>query len=221
VEDEAATADALAARLRAEGFAVEVANDGHSGVELCERISPDLVVLDVMLPGLDGFSVCRRLRSHGIAVPVLMLTARNRTQEKVTGLGIGADDYVTKPFRMPELVARIGALLRRAPALREAHAGIVEFGDVRVDVRATEVTRGGVPVELSTREFALLRFFLEHAGTTISRTALLTEVWGYDAEMFTRTVDVHVASLRQKIEADPRHPRFLLTVQRLGYKFRF
>jgi DNA-binding response OmpR family regulator len=155
-----------------------------------------------------------------VTAPVLMLTARSRTQEKVTGLEIGADDYVTKPFRMSELLARIGALLRRVPAARDARPDVYEFGGLRVDVRATEVTRGGRAVELSTREFALLRFFVEHPGSSVSRKELLTQVWGYHAAMFTRTVDVHVASLRQKIEDDPRRPRLLLTVQRLGYKFK-
>jgi two-component system alkaline phosphatase synthesis response regulator PhoP len=221
IEDEPALRLTLGDRLKKEGYAIDHAADGLTGVEKATAEPFDLIVLDVMLPGIDGFSVCRRLRSAGIAAPVLMLTARNRTRDTVTGLGLGADDYVTKPFRMPELVARIGALLRRAPPGHAAAASIVEFGDVRVDLRATEVTRQAAPVELSMREFALLRFFLEHAGTTVSRTQLLTEVWGYHEAMFTRTVDVHVASLRQKIEADPRHPRFLLTVQRLGYKFKF
>jgi two-component system alkaline phosphatase synthesis response regulator PhoP len=149
-----------------------------------------------------------------------MLTARGRTAEKVAGLKTGADDYVTKPFKMPELLARIEALLRRAPARAAALPAVREFGGVRVDVRGTEVVRDGKRVSLSAREFQLLRYFLEHEGATLSREDLLTRVWGYSASMFTRTVDVHVASLRQKLEADPKQPRFFLTVQGLGYKFR-
>lgn len=220
VEDEPALRLTLGDRLKKAGYVVEHAGDGASGAEKAVAGQFDLIVLDVMLPELDGFGVCRRLRSSGIDVPVLMLTARSRTEEKVRGLGVGADDYVTKPFRMPELLARIAALLRRASAVREGRHTVFEFGGVRVDLRATEVTLDGVPIELSMREFALLRFFLEHPGRTLSRKELLTQVWGYHAAMFTRTVDVHVASLRQKIEMDPRRPQYLLTVQRLGYKFR-
>ena len=220
IEDESALRLTLGDRLKKEGYAVDHAVDGLAGLEKATASHFDLIVLDIMLPELDGFAVCKRLRSRGVTAPVLMLTARSRTQEKVTGLGIGADDYVTKPFRMAELLARINALLRRVPAARDARSDVHTFGDVRVDLRATEVTRGDQPVELSTREFALLRFFIEHPGLTLSRKELLTKVWGYHAAMFTRTVDVHVASLRQKIEEDPRRPRFLLTVQRLGYKFK-
>jgi two-component system alkaline phosphatase synthesis response regulator PhoP len=220
IEDESALRLTLGDRLKKEGYAVDHAVDGLAGLEKATASHFDLIVLDIMLPELDGFAVCKRLRSRGVTAPVLMLTARSRTQEKVTGLGIGADDYVTKPFRMAELLARINALLRRVPAARDARSDVHTFGDVRVDLRATEVTRGDQPVELSSREFALLRFFIEHPGLTLSRKELLTKVWGYHAAMFTRTVDVHVASLRQKIEEDPRRPRFLLTVQRLGYKFK-
>ena len=173
-----------------------------------------------MLPRLDGLAVCKGLRAAGLITPVLMLTARGRTAEKVTGLKIGADDYVTKPFKMPELLARIGALLRRAPAKAEAQAEIYEFGRVRVDLRGTEVTRDGEVVTLSAREMQLLRFFLANPGATLAREELLTRVWGYHKAMFTRTVDVHVASLRQKLEDEPRQPRFFVTVQGLGYKFR-
>jgi two-component system alkaline phosphatase synthesis response regulator PhoP len=220
IEDESALRLTLGDRLKKEGYTVDHASDGVAGLDKASTSQFDLIVLDIMLPELDGFAVCKRLRSRGVTAPVLMLTARSRTQEKVTGLEIGADDYVTKPFRMAELLARINALLRRVPSSRDTKSDVHTFGDVRVDLRATEVTRGGQPVELSSREFALLRFFIEHPGLTLSRKELLTRVWGYHAAMFTRTVDVHVASLRQKIEDDPRRPRFLLTVQRLGYKFK-
>jgi two-component system alkaline phosphatase synthesis response regulator PhoP len=220
VEDEAALRMTLGDRLRKEGYAVEYAGDGEEGLEKATRRPFDLIVLDVMLPRLDGFAVCRELRAAGLITPVLMLTARGRTAEKVTGLKIGADDYVTKPFKMPELLARIGALLRRAPAKAEALPAVYEFGRVRVDLRGTEVTRDGEVVNLSAREMQLLRFFLANAGTTLAREELLARVWGYHRAMFTRTVDVHVASLRQKLEDEPRQPRFFLTVQGLGYKFR-
>jgi two-component system alkaline phosphatase synthesis response regulator PhoP len=220
VEDEYALRMTLGDRLRKEGYLVDYAVDGEEGLSKATQQPFDLIVLDVMLPRLDGFAVCRNLRAAGLITPVLMLTARGRTSEKVTGLKIGADDYVTKPFKMPELLARIGALLRRAPTKTEAQADVYEFGRVRIDVRATEVTRDGHPVSLSAREMQLLRFFLENPNTTLSREELLARVWGYHRAMFTRTVDVHVASLRQKLEDEPRQPRFFLTVQRLGYKFK-
>ena len=220
VEDEYALRMTLGDRLRKEGYVVDYAVDGEEGLSKATQQPFDLIVLDVMLPRLDGFAVCRNLRAAGLITPVLMLTARGRTSEKVTGLKIGADDYVTKPFKMPELLARIGALLRRAPAKTEAQADVYEFGRVRVDVRATEVTRDGHPVSLSAREMQLLRFFLDNPNTTLAREELLARVWGYHRAMFTRTVDVHVASLRQKLEDEPRQPRFFLTVPRLGYKFK-
>ena len=220
VEDEYALRMTLGDRLRKEGYAVDYAVDGEEGLSKATRQPFDLIVLDVMLPRLDGLAVCKSLRAAGLITPVLMLTARGRTSEKVTGLKIGADDYVTKPFKMPELLARVGALLRRAPARAEPPADVYEFGRVRVDLRATEVTRDGQVVSLSAREMQLLRFFLANPNTTLGREELLTRVWGYHRSMFTRTVDVHVASLRQKLEDEPRQPRFFLTVQRLGYKFR-
>ena len=220
VEDEYALRMTLGDRLRKEGYLVDYALDGEEGLSKATQQPFDLIVLDVMLPRLDGFAVCKSLRAAGLITPVLMLTARGRTSEKVTGLKIGADDYVTKPFKMPELLARVGALLRRAPAKAEAQVDVYEFGRVRVDVRATEVTHDGQPVSLSAREMQLLRFFLENPNVTLSREELLARVWGYHRAMFTRTVDVHVATLRQKLEDEPRQPRFFLTVQRLGYKFK-
>ena len=220
VEDEYALRMTLGDRLRKEGYLVDCAADGDDGFAKAIERPFDLIILDVMLPRRDGLDVCSGLRERGVATPVLMLTARARTPDMVTGLKIGADDYVTKPFKMPELLARIEALLRRAPARPAAVPAVYEFGRVRVDIRATEVMRDGKPVSLSAREFQLLRFFLENPGSTLSREELLTRVWGYSSSAFTRTVDVHVASLRQKLEDDPRQPRFVTTVQRLGYKFR-
>ena len=220
VEDEHALRMTLGDRLRKEGYLVECAADGEAGLGKATEMPFDLIILDVMLPRRDGLSVCGGIRRSGVITPILMLTARGRTPDKVAGLKTGADDYVTKPFKMPELLARVEALLRRAPVRAPAAAAVHEFGRFRVDVRGTEVRRDGEAISLSAREFQLLRFLLEHPHTTLSREELLTRVWGYDASTFTRTVDVHVASLRQKLEHDPRQPVHLLTVQGLGYKFR-
>ena len=220
VEDEAALRMTLGDRLRSEGYGVEYAADGPDGLDKATRLPFDLVILDVMLPGLDGFRVCENIRASGLITPILMLTAKGRTADKVAGLKIGADDYVTKPFDMQELMARVEALLRRAPARATVLSEVVHIGPNRVDLRGTEVVRDGHALPLSAREFQLLRYFLEHPGATLTREQLLTDVWGYSGKMFTRTVDVHVASLRQKLEPEPKQPRYLVTVQGLGYKFR-
>ena len=171
-----------------------------------------------MLPRLGGFDVLRELRRRSIETPVIMLTARGQVVDKVVGLKLGADDYVTKPFEMIELMARIEAKLRRAPAARHPADGH-RFGDIHIDFRRAEVTRGGAPLDLSAREFQLLRYFVEHRGATLTREELLNEVWGYNAMPSTRTVDVHVAWLRQKIEPNSRHPQYILTIHGMGYKF--
>ena len=220
VEDEAALRMTLGDRLRSEGYGVEFAADGPDGLEKATRLPFDLVILDVMLPGLDGLRVCEDIRAAGLITPILMLTAKGQTADKVAGLKIGADDYVTKPFDMQELIARLEALLRRAPARATVLSEVVHIGPNRVDLRGTEVVRDGHALALSAREFQLLRYFLEHPGATLTREQLLTDVWGYSGKMFTRTVDVHVASLRQKLEPEPKQPRYLVTVQGLGYKFR-
>ena len=220
VEDEAALRMTLGDRLRSEGYGVEYATDGPDGLEKATRRPFDLVILDVMLPGLDGLRVCEDIRAAGLITPILMLTAKGQTADKVAGLKIGADDYVTKPFDMQELMARVEALLRRAPARATVLSEVVHIGPNRVDLRGTEVMRDGHALPLSAREFQLLRYFLEHPGATLTREQLLTDVWGYSGKMFTRTVDVHVASLRQKLEPEPKQPRYLVTVQGLGYKFR-
>lgn len=220
VEDEYALRMTLGDRLRKEGYLVDCAADGAEGFDKATQLPFDLIILDIMLPRRDGFDVCSGIRRSGVITPVLMLTARGRTPDKVAGLKIGADDYVTKPFQMPELLARIEALLRRAPTRSVAPRAEYKFGHIRVNVRGTEVVRDGRGISLSAREFQLLRFFLENQETTLSREDLLTRVWGYSASTFTRTVDVHVASLRQKLEDDPRQPRYFLTVQGLGYKFK-
>jgi len=219
VEDEAALRMTLSDRLESEGYQVECATDGQQGYETGLNSNNDLVILDIMLPRKNGFDVCRDLRKAGLVVPILMLTARGQVVDKVLGLKIGADDYLTKPFEMMELMARVEALLRRAPVSFPEQNGVHEFGRLRVDLRGTSVSRGGKIVPLSAREFQLLRYFVEHRGTTLSRDVLLKDVWGYNADAFTRTVDVHVASLRQKIEDDPKQPSLIITVLGLGYKF--
>jgi two-component system alkaline phosphatase synthesis response regulator PhoP len=221
VEDEQALQMTVGDRLRNEGFAVDYAANGDEGFEKATQLPFDLIILDVMLPKRDGFDVCKGIREAGLITPILMLTARGQTSDKVNGLKIGADDYVTKPFNMLELMARVEALMRRAPIRPAAQTGsLLDFGSIRVDLVGTEATRDGKPVNLSAREFQLLRYLLEHRGATLSRDELLKQVWGYSADMYTRTVDVHVASLRQKLEDDPKQPKFILTVQGLGYKFK-
>ncbi|MFB3813164.1 MAG: response regulator transcription factor [Terriglobales bacterium] len=218
VEDEEALRMTLTDRLHREGYEVECAADGDQGYHRATEEPFDLILLDIGLPRRNGFDVCRDVRRAGLITPILMLTARGQTVDKVVGLKIGADDYVTKPFDMMELMARIEALLRRAPT-RPTGQGVHQFGSLRIDLRGTQVTRDGKPVNLSAREFQLLRYLVEHAGATISRDELLKEVWGYSTDTFTRTVDVHIAGLRHKLENDPKHPQMVLTVQGLGYKF--
>jgi two-component system alkaline phosphatase synthesis response regulator PhoP len=218
IEDEPGIVLTLSDRLTREGYAVDSAADGESGLERASKEPFDLLLLDLMLPRMSGFDVCRELRKRGIETPVIMLTARGQVVDKVVGLKLGADDYVTKPFEMAELLARVEAHLRRAPVALHPAEGYV-FGDIRVDFRRAEATKDGQPLELSAREFQLLRYFLEHRGATLTREELLNEVWGYNSMPSTRTVDVHVAWLRQKVEPNPRHPQFILTVHGMGYKF--
>jgi len=217
IEDEEALSLMLSDRLRAEGYVVNCSRDGIEGLDKATRLPFDLIILDVMLPGKNGFDVCREIRHADVATPILMLTARGQTAEKVVGLKLGADDYVTKPFDMLELVARIEALLRRTPGI-PAQTAVQQVRSVRVDLRGTEVWRNGKPVPLSAREFQLLRYFLEHPGETLSRDRILREVWDYTATTLTRTVDVHIASLRQKLEDDPKQPSLIITVPGFGYK---
>ena len=219
VEDEPGLQLTLSDRLSAEGYSVETAGDGDTAIRRAGGEPFDIIVLDVMLPGRDGFEVARTLRQQGVATPILMLTARTLVVDRVVGLKLGADDYLTKPFDTMELLARLEALLRRAPASSGVALERYQFGDVLVDVRRAEVTREGQPLELSAKEFQLLRYFIEHRGTTLSRESLLQDVWGYTAMPSTRTVDVHVAWLRQKLEPNPRVPQFILTVHGMGYKF--
>lgn len=219
IEDEEGLVLSLEDRLASEGYRVGSRRDGASGEQEARRGRYDLIVLDVMLPERDGFQVCRNLREAGIATPILMLTARGTTLDAVTGLRLGADDYLRKPFEMQELLARVHALLRRGQ--REAVGtppAEHRFGVYRLDTRRQELYRGGEPIPLSAQEYRLLEFFVTHAGRVIRREELLDEVWGYDAVTTTRTVDVHVAWLRQKLgeSAEPRH---IVTVRGRGYRF--
>jgi two-component system, OmpR family, alkaline phosphatase synthesis response regulator PhoP len=220
IEDEPRLLVTMADRLRAEGYEVETATDGETGLARALSEAFDLLILDVMLPRKNGFDVCRDLRQRGHNVPILMLTARGQVVDKVLGLKLGADDYLVKPFEPIELHARMEALLRRAPGpAAGASPEAYQFGEVRVDFRRAEVTRAGQAVELLPREYKLLCYLIENRGATLARDHLLDKVWGYDATPTTRTVDVHIAGLRQKLELDPRHPRYILTIHSLGYKF--
>ena len=217
VEDDDAMSVALADGFAYEGYRVDVARDGAAGLDRATVEPPDLVILDVMLPRMTGLDVCRRLRSAGCAVPIIMLTARGQEADKVLGLKLGADDYVTKPFGFLELLARAEAVLRRAGG-RRPDLETVQVGSLEVDFRRHEARRDGQPVELTPRELELLEYFVEHRGEVLTRERLLDAVWGYNAIPFTRTVDMHIAKLRKKVENDPANPRLLVTVHRLGYK---
>jgi two-component system alkaline phosphatase synthesis response regulator PhoP len=219
IEDEAGLRLTLSDRLVSEGYRVDTACDGEAGLERAANGHYDLIVLDVMLPRIDGFEVCRAARQRGVTTPILMLTARGQLVDKVVGLKLGADDYLTKPFETLELTARLEALLRRTASGPQNGGETYRFGDVVVDFRRVEVSRGGLLVDLSAREFKLLRHFIEHRGETLSRDELLSDVWGYEGIQLTRTVDVHVAGLRQKIEGNPKMPEHLLTIHGIGYKF--
>jgi len=219
VEDEPGLRMTLVDRLRREGYEVETRADGETGLRAAVEEAFDLIILDLMLPLKSGLEVCRELRQAGRAMPVLMLTARGQLSDKLSGFQTGADDYLTKPFEMMELLARLEALLRRAPSPAGTGGAGYRFGRVHVDFRSTEVALAGKKLDLSAMEFHLLRYFIEHRGETLSRERLLHEVWGYDSPPQTRTVDVHVAWLRQKLEEDPRQPRWIVTVHGFGYRF--
>src|SRR5689334_6786395 len=218
VEDEPAMVAGLRDNFEYEGYEVLSAADGAEGLERALADEPDLVVLDVMMPRMSGLDVCKQLKAKLPSLPIVMLTARGQEIDKVVGLELGADDYVTKPFSIRELMARVKAVLRRAsPPSRTPE--VYRFGDVEVNIRKNEVRRAGVPVELSGREFELLAYFVAHPAETLSRDRLLDAVWGYENYPTTRTVDTHILHLRQKLEANPEEPRLFLTVHGSGYKF--
>ena len=224
VEDDEAMSIALRDGFQYEGYSVTVAKDGETGLQLAttEEESPDLILLDVMLPKMTGLDICKHLRGTGSEIPIIMLTARGQEIDKVLGLKLGADDYITKPFGFMELLARAEAVLRRARGpvtAMSAPPDVYRFGDISVDFKRHEAKRGDQPIDLSPREFQLLGFFIQHRGEVITREKLLDTVWDYNAIPFTRTVDMHIAKLRKKIEDNPSDPRHIVTVHRLGYKF--
>ncbi|OGN96760.1 MAG: DNA-binding response regulator [Chloroflexi bacterium RBG_13_51_36] len=220
VEDDRNLLDTLKYNLRKEGYNVVAAVDGVEALDVARRGKPDLIILDIMLPKLSGFEVCRILRKE-MTVPIMMLTAKHEEVDKIVGLEIGADDYMTKPFSMRELLARLGAMLRRAK-MTEAQPGsgeaLLKVGDIEVDIARHKASRGVTGLELTPKEFDLLAFLARNKGFVFSRDQLLERVWGYDFAGDTRTVDVHIRWLRQKIETDPNNPEHLITVRGTGYK---
>ncbi len=218
VEDEPNMVSGLRDNFEYEGYHVITASDGSEGLERALSDSPDLVVLDVMMPKMSGLDVCKQLKAKRPSIPIIMLTARGQEVDKVVGLELGADDYVTKPFSIRELLARVKAVLRRAHTLPKEQDRY-SFGDVEVNLRSYQLLRKGKPVDFSAKEFELLKYFICHAGETLSRDRLLEDVWGYDHYPTTRTVDAHIVRLRQKLEPNPAEPRFILTVHGVGYKF--
>src|SRR5215469_2962147 len=218
VEDEPNMVAGLRDNFEYEGFEVVTALDGAEGLERALKDSPDLVLLDVMMPRMSGLDVCKQLKAKRPSIPIIMLTARGQEVDKVVGLELGADDYVTKPFSIRELLARVKAVLRRSRTLPKEQDSY-SFGDVEVNLRSYQVFRGGKLVEFSAKEFELLKHFLCHSGETLSRDRLLDEVWGYEKYPTTRTVDAHLVRIRQKLEPVPEEPRFFLTVHGVGYRF--
>jgi DNA-binding response OmpR family regulator len=221
VEDDDAMSIALRDGFQYEGYSVTVAKDGEAGLQMATSEGPDLILLDVMLPKMTGLDICKQLRGEGNSVPIIMLTARGQEIDKVLGLKLGADDYITKPFGFMELLARAEAVLRRArvPAVSAATPDTYRFGDVSIDFKRHEARKASQPIELSPREFQLLAYFIQHTGEIVTREKLLDTVWDYNAIPFTRTVDMHIAKLRKKIEDNPSDPKHIVTVHRLGYKF--
>ena len=217
VEDDDAMAVALHDGIKYEGYDVVMARDGATGLSLANQESPDLIILDVMLPKMTGLDVCKKIRKDGNNVPIIMLTARGQEIDKVLGLKTGADDYVTKPFSFMELMARVEAVLRRSSGARKG-LETCEFGDIAVDFRKGEARKGGELLDVSPRELRLLQYMLENRGAVLSRDQLLSAVWDYENAPFTRTVDMHIAKLRKKIEDNPANPKFIITVHRVGYK---
>ncbi len=218
IEDEESILMALEDNLRLEGYEVSSAKDGPRGFSLANEQARDLIILDIMLPKMDGFEVCKKLRQAGISTPILMLTAKSREADKVLGLELGADDYMTKPFSPRELLARVRALLRRAKP-QPPDMDLCRFGDVEIDFKKYEAKKGGTPIDLSALEFSLLHCLIRNKDRAVSRDALLDAVWGEQVYVDPRTVDKHISQLRKKIEDDPQAPKFILGVRGVGYKF--
>jgi two-component system alkaline phosphatase synthesis response regulator PhoP len=220
IEDESSLSMTIRDELEFEGFEASVVQDGVAALDRILSDAPDLVVLDIMLPGKSGFEICREVRRRGLATPIIMLTARAQEVDRVRGLELGADDYVVKPFSLAELVARIHAVLRRVerPDRAEEESRVFRVGDLRLDVRKQEVSKGGERIELTHKEFQMLEFLVRHAGEVITRDEFLSSLWGEDIYVTPRNVDTHMASLRRKIEDDAEHPRYILSVRGAGYK---
>jgi DNA-binding response OmpR family regulator len=218
VEDEPNMVAGLRDNFEFEGYSVITAPDGVAGLERALNESPDLVILDVMMPRMSGLDVCKQLKTKRPSLPIIMLTARGQEVDKVVGLELGADDYVTKPFSIRELLARVKAVLRRSKTVPKEQENF-SFGEVEVNLKSCQVSRSGKELDFSSKEFELLKYFLCHPGEALSRDRLLEEVWGYDRFPTTRTVDAHIVRLRQKVEPKPEEPRFILTVHGTGYKF--
>lgn len=218
IEDEPDMRRGVEHNLQFEGYQVLTAADGPTGLQKAQEEHPDLILLDLMLPGMDGMEVCRKLQQKKIHIPIIMLTARSQERDKVMGLELGADDYLSKPFGIKELLARVKAVLRRTGAVRET-MDRYRFADVEIDFLAYEATKDGSPLDFTPKELELMRFFIENKGVALSRDRLLDEVWGYETFPCTRTVDNHILKLRKKIEDDPRNPQYLVTIHGYGYKF--
>lgn len=218
VEDNPDLAFGLRNNLEIEGYQIEVAEDGHRGLARARVLDPDLIILDLMMPGLDGYRVLKTLREEGRTTPVLILSARGEEADKVMGFRLGADDYVTKPFSILELLMRVQALLRRSTVTQEDE-GMLRFGAITVHTSAQRVTRNGMEVPLTPREYALLLQLIDRRGTVVARSDLLRAVWGHRGAVNSRTIDSHIAELRRKIEEDPTHPRHILTIWKTGYRF--
>ncbi|MEP0814833.1 MAG: response regulator transcription factor [bacterium] len=219
VEDEPDMRFGLEHNLRFEGYQVICAEDGKTGLEMARYSSPDLVLLDIMLPGMSGLEVLRQLRKERRGLPVILVTAKGQEMDKIIGLESGADDYITKPFSVKELLARVNAVLRRYQSRGEI--GEYSFGDVKIDFKNMQATKGGRDLEFTHREFEIMKVFVRHKNEVIPRSVLLDEVWGYESKVFpnTRTVDTHIAKLRKKIEDDTENPHHIITVHRMGYRF--
>jgi DNA-binding response OmpR family regulator len=219
IEDEERILMGLEDNLRIEGYQVSSATDGLTGLAMAKEPGFDLIILDIMLPKMNGFEVCKRLRQSGITTPVLILTAKSQEVDKVLGLEIGADDYVTKPFSPRELIARVNALIRRTKQIQQA-IELTHFGDVEIDFKKYEAKKRGQPINLTALEFTLLNFLIKHEDQVLSRNSILDNVWGNSVYVYPRTVDTHIANLRKKIEDDPENPKFILGVRSIGYKFK-
>jgi len=219
IEDEERILMGLEDDLKIEGYQISSSTDGLRGLTMAKEQSYNLIILDIMLPNMNGFEVCKQLRHTGITTPVLMLTAKSQEIDKVLGLEIGADDYVTKPFSPRELIARVNAIIRRTK-LSQPGGDLYNFGDVNVDFKKYEARKGGQPISLTALEFALLHFLIKHKDQVVSRDSILDNVWGNNVYVYPRTIDTHIANLRKKIEDDPENPKYIIGVRSIGYKFK-